>query len=236
MSKFKNKLSAALVFAISAGAVPSDCASQAQNNRNVPLLMDRQREIDMAISAGPAAAARESTVYLLTAGGYEIVKHGVNGFSCIVERSDAAHPEEVLPTCYDPEGTRSILPVRLFVAELRSQGKEDDEVQAEIAKGYLSGRFRPAQRVGIAYMLSPQTRYFQLGKVVAWAPHVMIYAPFLTNQDIGAERLNLDHVSRMPTIGYEGTPYAFIIVPVREHDIDAQVVSEAAAHHRRGHE
>ena len=198
------------------------CCPQTKLNRNRLLLMDRKREVTLALSAGPSAASQSCTVYVLEAHGYIIARQGTNDFSCIVERSDADHPEEILPTCYDPEGTHTILPVRLYVAELRSQGKSDDEIDAEVGKGYLNGKFRPPQRAGIAYMLSRDTRYFHNGRVVAWAPHVMIYAPYVTNRDIGAEPLSLDHVAPLPVVGYEGKPYATILVPVRDSEVPAK--------------
>jgi hypothetical protein len=51
------------------------------------------------------------------------------------------------------------------------------------SRGVIGLRARP----GIAYMLSPATYMLNAGKLVRTPPHMMFYAPFLTNADIGGQ-------------------------------------------------
>jgi hypothetical protein len=47
------------------------------------------------------------------------------------------------------------------------------------------------------------------GKTMVFPPHIMFYAPYLTNRDIGSAG---DFAMGLPSIGYQG-PLGFIIVP-----------------------
>jgi hypothetical protein len=185
-------------------------AASAQNTPNpdaaIPELMPREREMAMALDAGPAHLRAGATVYVLGRAGYERAQEGTNGFTCIVNRD---HPLNLKPTCWDAEGTRTIVPKVLRVGELLMQGKSMAEINAEIKEGFRSGRFQSPQRPGVAYMLSgdirtwnPQSRTFG-----TFPPHVMFYAPNLTNADIGATV----HDPNLPMVAYQG-PHGYMIM------------------------
>jgi hypothetical protein len=122
----------------------------------------------------------------------------------------------------DAEGTRTWLPRILKVAELRAQGKSREEIQRIIADALAKGVLQPPTRPGVDYMLSTQNRVTNAkGEVAPFPPHVMFYAPYLTNADIGVDntKLGADGNPMGPAfVAGEGTPYALIIVPVGSHD------------------
>jgi hypothetical protein len=176
----------------------------------LPPLLSRDREVALALSAAPAHVAEEAGVYALERNGYVKVRESRNGFNCLVEREVA---ESLEPECLDAEGSETTLPVFLRQAELRAQGKSPAEVDAEISAGYSNGKYRPPRRPGIVYMLSNENRVVmnpETGEVGHYGPHLMFYAPYLTNKDIGSRMGAGDPVF----IISEGTPRALMIVPV----------------------
>ncbi len=176
-------------------------------NGGIPLL-PREREIALAESAGPPGAAKGATIYILAEAGYTIAREGTSGFSCLVVRT---RPDTLEPICYDPEGTATRLPADLAEARLRGEGKPEEVIRREISEGFRTGTYRAPRRAGIAYMLSEENQVFNGEKVIPYPPHVMIYAPYVTNKEIGADFSSPWH----PWVLEEGTPGAYIMVVVR---------------------
>ena len=120
----------------------------------------------------------------------------------------------------DAEGTRTFLPRMLKVAELRAQGKSREEIERFVADAFAKGIFQPPARPGVDYMLSTQNGATdEKGNVVKpFPPHVMFYAPYMTNADIGSG----GKPGGGPAfIVGEGTPHALIVVPLASHkDLD----------------
>jgi hypothetical protein len=218
---FGRVLARQMVAAIVLGAAGVSSADQ-------PPLMERQREIDLALSACPAPIASKAAVYVLESAGYVKIRESQNGFTAIVQH---AMPTSQEPQCMDAEGTRTILPRILKVAELRAQGKSPEEIQRFVADAFAKGVFQPPARPGVDYMLSSENRVPDTkGGVQHFAPHVMCYAPYLTNAAIGSAP------NTGPAfVASEGTPQALIIVPVGGdheqalHPTGAVVNSTAAA-------
>src|SRR4051812_18745439 len=100
--------------------IASAAAAQQAAVPQIPELMPRDKEIQMALSAGPAHLRAGAGVYVLGPKGYDKVRDSSNGFTCIVNRD---HPMNLKPTCWDAEGTRTIVPKVLRVGELLMQGK-----------------------------------------------------------------------------------------------------------------
>jgi len=173
-----------------------------------PTLMDRPKEIALALSACPAAVTEKAAVYVLDKSGYVKVRESRNGFTAIVEHSLPASQE---PQCMDAEGTRTFLPRILKVAELRAQGKSAEEIERFQADAFAKGIFQPPIRPGVDYMLSTENLVPNgKGEVIHFPPHVMFYAPYLTNADLGSD----GPASGSPAfVVEEGTPHALIIVP-----------------------
>lgn len=199
---------ASLLLLTTVSAVSTGAQSGASPTKHAPLL-PREREIALAKSAGPAEVADKATIYALEASGYVKVQEGSNGFTCIVTRSVPGSQE---PACHDSEASATFVAASLRKAELRAQGKSAEEIERALEADFEAGRLRHPRRTGIIYMLSTENLVPDVttGRVVPYPPHLMFYAPGLTNADIGT-KLAID--SPLFVI-FEGTPMAMIIVPV----------------------
>jgi hypothetical protein len=187
-------------------------------------LMDRQREIALALSACPASAAGGAAVYVLEKNGYVKVRESQNGFTAIVQHSLPTSQE---PRCMDAEGTRTHLPRILKVAELRAQGKSREEIKRYVADAFAKGIFQPPSRPGVDYMLSTENRVTvdeEKGIIVPFPPHVMFYAPYLTNADLGS-----DGKPNSPAFVAGEGPHALIIVPLGAHAGPGHAPADKAA-------
>ncbi|CAN5240423.1 hypothetical protein BH11PSE9_BH11PSE9_08370 [soil metagenome] len=182
-------------------------------------LLSQANEVELALSAGPQHLRAEAAVYVFGEGGYVQVKAGSNGFNCLVNRDGYQAGDQTLrPTCWDAEGSATILPVMLRVGELLAHGKSADEVERDIDLGFSEGRYASPQKAGIAYMLlgdvqiDPETQ--AIGST-SFPPHYMIYAPGVSNADIGISRAALEDHFDLPFVysGYSGgTRTGYIIV------------------------
>jgi hypothetical protein len=168
-------------------------------------ILPRDKEVALALSAAPEHLRDGAGVWALEAAGYVKVRESANGLSCLVNR-DRADTQE--PICWDAEGTEAILPYSLEREKLRGQGRKEADVEAVLAQGFVDGRFRAPRKPGVAYMLSTENHVFNGQKVIHYAPHIMVYAPYATNKDIGAGGSN----PFMPWVLNEGSPHAYIIV------------------------
>jgi hypothetical protein len=200
-----------------AASVPAAAQSpQTAGGQQTPL-MDRETEIALALSACPPPVASKAAVYVLDRSGYVKVRDSENGFTAIVQHSLPTSQE---PQCIDAEGTRTLLPRMLKVAELRAQGKSPEEIKRFVADAFAKGVFRPPSRPGVDYMLSTENLVPNpKGVVVPFPPHVMFYGPYLTNADLGVDgELGSDGNPAGPAfVAGEGSPHALIIVPVGTH-------------------
>lgn len=174
--------------------------------------LPREERIKLAESAAPPEISGKATMYLLERAGYVKVREGTNGFSCFVDRQT---PLNLEPTCFDAEGSTSTLVTRLFVEDLRAKGKSEEEINAAIQDGYKSRKFHAPQKPGIVYMLSDSIYlYFaQNNQMVHAPPHLMFYAPYATDKDIGSPPQTAD----MPRLIRPGQPDAYIVVLRGEH-------------------
>lgn len=195
----------------------------------LPKLMDRDKEIALALSACPASVAGKAAVYVLEKSGYVKVRESQNGFTAIVQH---ALPSSQDPQCLDAEGTRTFLPRYLKVAELRAAGKSPDEIRRFVAEGFAKGLFQAPTRPGVDYMLSKENLTPNAkGGVVPFPPHLMFYAPYLTNADIGADGTPGPDGTPVGSIfvASEGSPQALIIVPLGPHNPAAHVSTDSSA-------
>ncbi len=178
-------------------------------------LMDHQKEVALALSACPAAVAAGAGVYVLEQSGYVKARDSRNGFVAIVAH---ALPISQEPQCMDAEGAKTHLPRLLKVAELRAQGKTPDDIAQYVRDAFANGIFVAPQKPGVDYMLStenlPPDNAGKGRAVEPFPPHVMIYAPYVTNADLGVEGRP---DGPLMVVG-EGTPHALIIIPVGRHE------------------
>ena len=187
------------------------------------IFLTQQQEIELALSAGPEHLRTDATVYVFGKRGYERIRNGKNGFTCMVNRDGNQNGDNDLkPTCWDAEGSATIVPVMLRVGEMLAQGKTADQIKVDIDAGFKEGRFISPRKTGIAYMLRGDVQYDPKTMAISktlFPPHYMIYAPGVSNEDIG---MNMDAYKRNPSLplvysGYSGgTRTAYIIVIASE--------------------
>jgi hypothetical protein len=113
--------------------------------------------------------------------------------TCLVERTvwewvDFRN-DIYIPLCYDAVGTKAHLKVIMDAATLRAQGMSPAGLKAEIENRYRNKTYSAPEKPGLSYMVAPVMR--ALGppdmKMHTMAmPHLMFYAPHLTNEDISA--------------------------------------------------
>ena len=187
------------------------------SGKEQPPLMDRQKEIALALSACPQSVADKAAVYVLEKSGYVKVRESQNGFTAIVGHT---FPNSVDPQCMNAEATRTHLPPQLKLAELRAQGKSSEEIKRIIAEGYANGSFPKPSGLAIDYMLSTENFVPNFkGGVSPYPPHVMFFVPGITNAELGAD----------VTLGPDGNPHAPAFV-VNEGTAQAIIIVNAEAH------
>lgn len=180
----------------------------AQGDKPKPMYdfsLSREEKIKLAESAAPPEISTKAAVYVLERTGYVKVREGTNGFTCFVDRQTPWNSE---PTCFDAEGSATTLPARLFAEEERAKGKNEDEVKSEIDAGYKSGKFKAPGKPGIVYMMSDSVYILVENKIIHVPPHLMFYAPYATDKDIGTPPA----AANMPHLIRAGQPDAYIIV------------------------
>lgn len=185
--------------------------AQAQNSEATKWpLVEREREIAWALSGGPEHLRADAGVYVLQRGGYVRVRESRNGFNCLVNRV----ANITAPQCYDAEGSETNMKADMRRVELIEQGKSAAEASQIIKEEYRTGKLLAPRKPGITYMLSEefvQTAPKTGERKQVFVPHLMFYAPYLKNADIGAQpehHNSHDH----PFVLGEGTPGAYIIV------------------------
>jgi len=174
----------------------------------------REQQMEMAVSAAPSEVSSKATVYILGSKGYEKVRDGTNGFSCLIERSFKGTTQtSSAPACFDAEGSRTLMVAYLRREELRAAGKSEDEIKDDIAKGYKDGRLK-VPGPGFLYMMSSENYVYdsesQKSRFVP--PHLMFYAPYLTAKDLGYDSIS---PTMVPYLTVPGEPEALIVVGVQ---------------------
>lgn len=207
MSQPRSIVTAVAVAMLAAAAAPAQQAAEPNLTTDYPLLPEA-REIELARSAGLPTWTGEATIYVLERGGYRVAQQGTNGFSCLVGRD---FPGTLWPVCYDPEGTETIVPRLLRHAELREQGKSEEEIRREDADRFFTGVYRAPRKPGLAYMLSKENLVGDGERVFWFPPHLMFYAPYMRDEDIGASFKLMPH---SPAVLYDGDPHAYFIAVV----------------------
>ena len=183
---------------LSIGVLTSSAAAQdtpREPTREVHLATastPREQQIQLALSAAPTEVSSKASVYILGPKGYEKVREGTNGFSCLIERSFRGTTQtSSAPACFDAEGSRTIMVAYLRREELRAEGKSEEEVKDDIAKGYKDGRFK-VPGPGFLFMMSSENYVYdsESKKSGFVPPHLMFYAPNKTAKDVGYESVS----------------------------------------------
>jgi len=175
-------------------------------NKIEPLPQDL--EIQLALSALPKHLRDNATVYVLNPDeGFEVARKGTNGFHAFVARTGddtfrgswifTEYRDDILyPISFDSAGSKAQMRVFFDAAEMQAKGTPPGELKKIINERYKSGYYKAPERAGVSYMLSPILRTYvnpEESDSVATAniPHVMYYAPYVSNEDIGGAKPGL---------------------------------------------
>jgi hypothetical protein len=194
-------------------------SASAYAQMNVATVLPRDREMELAIGAAPPDVGSKAAVYVFTAKGYEKARDGENGFTCLVNRDSELEGYHVLkPTCWDAHGSRTIVPAILEIAKRRAAGQSVEEAKAGIRQLIKDGKLQLFDKVGVAYMLNGDVSDYDAatGKIVKrmFPPHIMIYAPGITANDLGVSGRVAFNDARAPLIYESATGYRYIVVRV----------------------
>jgi hypothetical protein len=156
--------------------------------------MPEKLEMQFALSALPPALRDAATVHVLDpARGYRVARSGTSGTECLVERTVwemAEFRNDVfIPMCYDAAGIEAHFKVILDTATLRARGMSAEALKAEVEKRYRDKTYRVPEKAGLSYMIAPLMRVNSPPDMKLHTmsmPHLMFYAPFITNKDLGA--------------------------------------------------
>jgi len=189
--------------------------------------LPRDLEIQLALSALPPHLRDNATVYVLNPDkGFEVARKATNGFHTFVARTgdDAfrgswpltEYRDDILcPVSFDAAGAKQQMRVFFDAAEMQAGGTPPGELKRIIKERYKTGYYKAPERAGVSYMVSPILRTYinpEENDSVATSnnPHVMYYAPNVSNEDIGGTP---------PSISVAGYgmivtgPYPFVIMP-----------------------
>lgn len=198
---------------IAATLMPGGLAAQTASRSEVPpthyVRLAEPEEIALARSAAPEDVSADATLWVLRDGEFEIGIEGSNGNHCFVARSQ---PRSLEPICYDAEAAATVFEWEREHFRLRTGGASKEEMEAALARALGSGEIPMPRRPAMSYMMSSGQHLFdpESGRDAGnWRPHLMLYVPYLTIEDIGLpEMLPWIQVAR------PGTPMAHLVVVV----------------------
>lgn len=200
--------------------------------------MPPKLETQFALSAIPRALRDQATVYLLDPKkGYQLSRRGTSGVTCLVERTVwewVDYRNDIyIPLCYDAVGTKAHLKVIMDAAALRAQGMSPEALKAEIENRYRNKTYKAPEKAGLSYMVAPIMR--ALGppdmKMHTMAmPHLMFYAPNVTNEDIGAvPNFGVPSTLRYPFIDKQGNAEQSYMIQLVGEAEKARILTEEKA-------
>ena len=168
-------------------------------------LIEEAEELRLAATAGPKEITEGATYYVLRADGYAKVKDGTNGFHCFLERSWSGpssvnkrgfNPRVRAPHCINPEGARTTMQEIFMVAKLAMAGHSGEEIDRVIERAYADGDLTLPTSLSLTYMMS---KHQHLADAVgAWKPHVMMWIPYLTKDQVGLYRSSSANLEGKP--------------------------------------
>jgi len=216
---------AGLWFSLAASAQNKPTSS---GNRIAPL--PRDLEIQLALSALPAHLRDSATVYVLNPDkGFEIARKGTNGFHALVARTGddtfrgswafTKYRDDILyPVSFDDAGAKAQMRVFFDAAEMQAKGTPPEELKKIIQERYKTKHYDAPERAGVSYMLAPILRTYvnpDVNDSVATAivPHVMHYAPNLSNEDVGGAFPKPEELRYFSEHGrWQSSPNPFVIL------------------------
>ena len=187
-----------LVFSLAAGPQTKQTRISVNKIESLP----RDLEVQLALSALPPHLRDNATVYALNPDqGFEVARKGTNGFHALVARTGddtfrgtwplKEYRDDILyPISFDEAGAKAQMRVFFDAAEMQAKGTPPGELKKIIQDRYKKGYYKAPERAGVSYMLSPILRTYvnpdeTEDVATADVPHVMHYAPNVSNQDVG---------------------------------------------------
>ncbi len=188
------------------------------------MALSQDCEIAVARSALPKRLREDTTVYALVGGRYEKVVEGHGPFTCIVERN---HPDSVIPQCMDKQGVNTVLPAIIDRSEMLVAGAKFEAIEAAHQEKLHNGHYQTANGAGVNYMMSDYNYIYVASaeRVLKVPPHMMFYAPNLTNEEIGGSFQSLAENLGTPFVFQQG-PHGYILT-YTEHRADPNEVAMA---------
>ncbi len=192
--------------------------------------LPRDLEIELALSALPPHLRDNSTVYVLNpAKGFEVARKGTNGFHAFVARTGddtfrgtwplKEYRDDILyPISFDEAGVKAGMRVFFDAAEMQAKGTPSEQLKKIIQGRYKTGYYKPPERAGVSYMLSPILRTYvnpDESENVATAniPHIMHYVPNVSNKEIGGATPTPEQLRYFSEHGrWPDSPYPFVIM------------------------
>jgi len=216
----------ALLFSVTAAAQSQQTAKGANKIEPLP----RDLEIQLALSALPPHLRDNATVYVLNPEkGFEVARKGTNGFHALVARTGddtfrgswpfTKYRDDILyPISFDEAGAKAQLRVFFDAAEMQAKGTPPEELKKIIQERYRTQYYKAPERAGVSYMLSPILRTYvnpDANDNVATAnvPHVMHYAPNVSNEDVGGASPTPEQLHYFSEHGrWQASPDPFVIL------------------------
>ncbi|MBI1769588.1 MAG: hypothetical protein HYR67_14565 [Bacteroidetes bacterium] len=178
---------------------------QAPSGENKIESLPRDLEIQLALSALPPHLRDSATVYVLNPDkGFEVARKGTNEFHAFVARTGddmfrgswplTQYRDDILyPISFDQAGANAQMLVFFDAAEMQAKGTPAGELKRIIQDRYKTKYYKSPDRAGISYMLSPVLRTYtnpdeNENVVTASIPHIMYYAPDVSNKDVGGAK------------------------------------------------
>src|ERR1700676_1147771 len=223
----RNILTASVILALMFSLTAS-----AQNARGTSKVepLPRDLEIQLALSALPPHLRDNATVYVLNpAKGFEVARNGTNGFHAFVARTghDTLHGtwpfteyrDDILyPISFDEAGAAAQMRIFFDAAEMQAKGTPPEELKRIIKNRYRQHYYKAPERAGVSYMLSPILRTYvnpdeTENVATANVPHVMHYAPNVSNEDVGGASPTAEQLHYFSEHGrWQASPDPFVIL------------------------
>lgn len=215
-----------LCFSLIAGAQNKQTSGGADTIEPLP----QDLEIQLALSALPPHLRDNATVYVLNPEkGFEVARRGTNGFHAFVARTGddtfrgtwplTRYRDDILyPISFDDAGAKAQMRVFFDAAEMQAKGTPPEELKKIIQQRYKTKYYKAPDRAGVSYMLSPILRTYvnpDQTEDVATAniPHVMYYAPNVSDHEVGAATPTPEQFRYFSEHGrWPDTPYPILIL------------------------
>ena len=194
--------------------------------------LPRDLEIQLALSALPPHLRDKATAYVLNPDkGFEVARQGTNGFHAFVSRIGddtfrgtwplTRYRDDILyPISFDDAGAKAQMRVFFDAAEMEAKGTPPEDLKKLIQERYKAHYYKAPERAGVSYMLAPILRTYLNSDqnedvATATVPHIMHYAPNVSNRDIGGAIPTAGQMDSFVQNGHypdNSYPYPFILM------------------------